>query len=297
MIEITPGNRDVVRAQTLPGRVDGYYAAPSAFKVRPGWNDARKADPDYPAHVRRLADIMKVEGFHRDRPLSVAPDADGSLYVTDGHSRLEAVLLANSEGAGIEAIPFIAEERGTTEDDRIFNTFSKNTGRPLTPLGEAINIKRLLVRGVPLEEVARRLAYSIAVLNARLDLMASPEPIKEAVQTGQMSASLAVATVRQHKGRAVDVLQAAKAEAKASGNAKITPATVARVVAPTNGPSDKAMLDWLIAQPVTVDLLNRAGVGRFYAVTYHAPDGVSQVRGEGLTGRDAIADAMSKEGQ
>lgn len=291
MIEITPANRDTVRAQTVPGRVDGYYAAPSAFKVRPGWNDARKADPDYPAHVRRLADIMKVEGFHRDKPLSVAPDADGSLYVTDGHTRLDAVLLANEEGAGIEALPFITEAKGTTEEDRIFGTFSKNTARPLTPLGEAINIKRLMARGVTLEAIAERLAYSVAVLNARLDLMASPDPVKAMVQAGHLSASLAVATVREHKAQAVEILTAAQAAAEGG---KIKPATVARVVKPAAGPSDKAMLDWLIAHPgYWLEQRTKPGVGRIYAVV-GMPEGALAARsiGEGITGRDAIAAAM-----
>lgn len=285
-VEIIPGNRDVVRAQALPGRADIYFAPPTAFKQRSGWNDARRADPDYPAHVRRLADIMKVEGFHRDKPLSVAPDADGSLYLTDGHTRHDAVGLANSEGAGIEAIPFVVESKGTTEEDRIFGTFSKNTARSLTPLGEAINIKRLMTLGVAMDEIARRLAYTPAVINARLDLMASPQPVKDMVQGGVLSASLAVATVREHKSRAVEILTAAQAEAEGG---RIKPATVARVTKPKGGPTDKQMLDWLIAKGASVLLASKPGMGRFY----HVDDSRGRL-GEGLTGRDAIADAMGK---
>lgn len=297
MIEITPGNRDVVRAAALPGRADVYFARPQDFKQRPGWNDARKMDPDYPAHVRRLADIMKVAGFHRDKPLSVAPDADGSLYITDGHSRHDAVLLANSEGAGIEAIPFVVEQKGTTEDDRLFDAFDKNTHKALTPLGEAVNIKRLMSRGHTIEAIAVRLAYSPAIINARLDLIAAPQPVKDMVQDGTVSASLAVAVVREHKSQAVTVLEAAKASALKFGEGRVKPATVARVTKPKGGPSDKEMLDWLIKREAYVVERSKPGMGRFHAVILHVGGEVHERRaGEGITGRDAIADAMSKEG-
>lgn len=292
MIDITPGNRDVVRAAALPGRADVYFAHPSKLKQRPGWNDARKADPDYPAYVRRLADVMKSEGYHRDKPISVAPDADGSLYVTDGHSRHDAVTLANTEGAGIEAIPFMVEEKGTTEEDRLFGIVSKNVSRPLTPLGEAVVIKQLMARGVALPEIARRIGYSAQVIDARLTLVASPQPIKDMVQAGEVSATLAVATVREHKGKALDVLKAAKADA---GGARVTAKAVERVVRPAGGPSDKQRLEWIMKNPVTVQLLSKPGMGRFYAVMFDAPDGVSQKLGEGLTGRDAIDDAMRRD--
>lgn len=298
MIEITPGNRDVVRAAALPGRADVYFAKPEDLKQRPGWNDARKMDPDYPAHVRRLADIMKASGFHRDKPLSVAPDADGSLYITDGHSRHDAVMLANAEGAGIEAIPFMVEQKGTTEEDRLFDSFDKNTHKPLTPLGEAVNIKRLMSRGVSLETIAERLAYSPAIIAARLDLIASPQPVKDMVQAGRVSASLAVAVVREHKAEAVAVLQAAGESALKFGEGRIKPAAVARVVKSKDGPSDKAMLDWLIkSRPAHFVVLSKPGLGRFYALMVEDGDGVERRLGEGITGRDAIADAMSKEGK
>lgn len=293
MIEITPGNRDVVRAAALPGRMDGYFVHPSKLKQRPGWNDARKADPDYPAYVRRLADIMKAEGYHRDKPISVAADADGSLYITDGHSRHDAVMLANVEGAGIEAVSFIVEERGTTEEDRLFAVVTKNTSRPLTPLGEAVVIKQLMARGVQPDEIARRTGYSAQVIAARLDLMAAPALVKEMVQAGHVSATLAVTTVRTHKAKAVEVLKAAKAEA---GEARVTARTVERVVRPA-GPSDKAMLDWLIKNEAGTVVHSKPGLGRFYVVIRIDPAHDMPRLGEGLTGRDAIADAMAKEGK
>jgi ParB family transcriptional regulator, chromosome partitioning protein len=220
--EIVPGNvKEVMRAYKT-GVADVYMVRIEGLRIRPGFNEAREVDPDYPAAVREYADSMKVNGFFRHKPLKVAASADGYLYISDGHTRYAALLLANEEGAGIESVPVINEVRGTSEEDRDYGLILDNNGRKLTPLGEAIVIKRQIGRGIPEKEIARRLGYSITkVLNA-LALVSAPTAIREMVAAGEVSATTAVKTIKAEGAKATETLKAAKETAKAAGKEKVT---------------------------------------------------------------------------
>lgn len=217
--EIVAGGRDVIRAVST-GRFDGYMVPLESIVIRQGFNEAREADPDYPQHIRELADSIKANGFMRHKALVVAPSADGSNYLQDGHSRYAAVMLANSEGAAIEALPVIAEAKGTTEDDRIFGLITNNSGKRLTPMGEALVIKRLIGRGLDEKEIARRLGFSNAKVSAALTLVAAPAPIREMVTAGEVSATTAVRAIKKEGVGAVKTLADAVAVAQSQGKTK-----------------------------------------------------------------------------
>lgn len=289
-MEITQGSRDILRAARV-GTGDIYMVPLAALSIEPGFNDAREADPDYPAHVEQIAQIMAAEGFYRDRPISVAVASDGRILITDGHTRHKAAHRANeirvaAGFAPIEAVPVCNEPKGTTALDRKLSRITKNTSRPLTPLGEAIVIKDALSTGVSVNEVARRTGYSPAIIDARLTLLAAPQSITDLVRAGTVSATLAVATVKKEKHKAAEVLADAHEHAKATGSPnRIKPSHMNAQVA--KGPSDTARLDWLVNHQVLPVCRSKPGMGRFYAIDY-----AGKRIGEGITPRDAIDAAM-----
>lgn len=81
---------------------DLWQIDPRELKFMPGFN-TRTPRPGLEAHIRALADSMKSEGYYLDKPIAVyiAREGDQEVkYVTDGHCRTKAVLLAIQEGAG-----------------------------------------------------------------------------------------------------------------------------------------------------------------------------------------------------
>lgn len=289
-MELVPGNVKQIMRQFRQGSADIYMVSLDAIRVRPGFNAPRLADPDYPAAVREYADSMKVNGFFRHKPLKVCAAVDGYLYLSDGHTRWDAVQLANREGAGIEAVPVVNEERGTTEEDRLFGKYQDNNGRKLTPLGEAILFKDMLGRGISEETIARRLPCSITKVRNALTLLSAPTAIREAVQAGEVSATAARKLVKESGAGAVGQLQAAKEVAKASGKKKVTPKTLEAVSGQkeTARSTDCDLVDWLATQGnVAIRRMHRAGEQPVFQV--EVADLVSRsVKGEGRDIRAAI---------
>ncbi|WP_175969669.1 ParB/RepB/Spo0J family partition protein [Burkholderia sp. BCC0322] len=242
--ELVAGNREVIRS-VATGRPDAYMIPLGIVRIREGFNDARKADPDYPAHVREIADSMKANGWLRHKPLVGVITPEGLAVPSDGHSRYEAALLANSEGAGIEQIPFMPEQKGTNEDDRIFGLILNNNGKRLTPMGEAIVIKQLIGRGIAEKEIARRTGYSITKVQNALTLIAAPTQIRDMVSAGEVSATTAIKTIKEHGTHAVGQLQEAKETAAAAGKTRITGKHLGEPK-PKKPHADTARLDFLI---------------------------------------------------
>ncbi|MBD1412897.1 ParB/RepB/Spo0J family partition protein [Burkholderia contaminans] len=287
-VELVAANRDVIRGVST-GRPDAYMIPLSIVRIREGFNDARKADPDYPAHVRELADSMKANGWMRHKPLVGVITPDGFAYPSDGHTRYEAALLANSEGAGIESIPFMPEQKGTNEEDRIFGLILNNNGKRLTPMGEALVIKQLVGRGIEEKEIARRLGFSTTKVANALALVAAPAPIRAMVAAGEVSATTAVKTIREKGAAAIATLEEGKAVAKAAGKTKVTEKHLKPTPPKQQANSDAARLDWIEARrDVAIRQWYREGQISFFAIT--DSDDVKLAGGPTL--REAIDAAM-----
>ncbi|WP_322089727.1 ParB/RepB/Spo0J family partition protein [Burkholderia sp. BCC1999] len=295
-MELVPGNVKEIVKPFRQGTADVYMVSLGAIRVRPEFNEAREADPEYPTAVREIADSIKANGFFRHKPIKVAAAADGYLYVSDGHTRWDGVLLANSEGAGIEAVPVINEVRGTTEEDRIFGLILDNSGRRLTLLGEAMVIKRLIGRGIDEKEIARRLTRNVASIRNALTLVAAPTPIKEMVTSGAVSATSAVKVMKEQGVNAVAHLQAAKEAATAAGKTKVTPKALKAVGGQkqTARSNDADLLDWLAAQNnVTISKMHVAGDQPVFRVDVF--DVIERpVSGEGADLRAAIVNTRAR---
>jgi ParB-like chromosome segregation protein Spo0J len=203
----------------IVGRSDLYRVDPNILNEDPGWN-ARRQRPDLDTHIRMLADSIKEVGVKETLTCYIKDDV---LFVTDGHCRLRATMLAISEGCEIKSVPMKLEDRYSNEADRTLSMITRNSGLPLTQLEIADVVKRLLAFGWEMNQIAAKTGFSISHINNMLNLSSAPEEIVKMVQDGEVSATLAQKIVREKgSAEAVEVLKSAVDTSKKAGKKKTT---------------------------------------------------------------------------
>jgi len=203
------------------GSSDLWKVPPQNIRVLPGFN-VREENDEKRDHVRSLANSIKKGGFWNHRPLAgYAALENGTqvIYVTDGHCRLEAVILAISEGANISTIPVVIAAKGTNRDDLTFELLTTATGKPLTPLEESVAIKRLIRFGHSVNDIADRLSCDVSKIEGRLLFAALPKNVHDLVKSGQVSFTNALATYKKHGTNAEARLTRLAAEAQTRADA------------------------------------------------------------------------------
>jgi ParB family transcriptional regulator, chromosome partitioning protein len=196
--------------------------------VNPGFN-VREKDAAYQARVRNIANSIKENGFFSDRPLSVftaKEDGQDIIYITDGHTRFDAVKLAISEGVEIEQVPAVTAPAGTSMEDLTIKLVKSNEGQHLAPLEIAKVCKRLVDYGMEEEVIADRLGFTSKYVSDLLSLIGAPSKVRKMVADGTVSATAAIDTLKKHGDKAASVLEEAHSNAKAAGKEKITPKQV-----------------------------------------------------------------------
>jgi ParB family chromosome partitioning protein len=204
--------------------------------VLPDFNPRVSGVKDYEAHIDALADSILANGFMPGKPLTVYPaeekiegedDPVTVFYIVDGHSRFEAVKRANAKGAGIETLPVSifpkSDSPSVLADLAIATVLNNNSTRPLSPIELAIVVKRLTGYNVEKAEIARRLGITARYVDDLLLLHGAPASMQEAVRSGKVSATLAIAEIRQHGEKAPERIGEALKRAAAEGKAKVTP--------------------------------------------------------------------------
>lgn len=231
--KLVPGAVKVAMKDSGAKSSDLYRVPPSALKVREGYNP-RIETPDFLQGLQALADNMKVEGFYDSKPIAVSvaiEDGTNVLYVEDGHRRLRAVLLAIGQGADIATVPVTVMPRSTNEVDRLVHmVHSNNDGEKFKPLELGIIISRMHKLGIDEADIAKRLGMTTTYVRQLSSLMSAPKAIRDMVKDGEISATLAIETVAEHKGEAEELLKEAQVEAKVTGK-KVTGKAVKKVAA------------------------------------------------------------------
>lgn len=235
-IQLTPGS--VKKATQGISSGDLWKYPIERLRVIPGYN-AREKDADYKASVREYADSMKANGYDQTKPIAgyVIEGEDGEHYVgiTDGHTRFDAIALANKEGAEITTVPVVTAARGTSMEDITIALVTANTGKPLKPFAVANVCKRLTGYGMETKEIARRLGLTKPYVDSLLDLLSTPKALREMVSSGQVSATLAMDTVKQHGKDATKVLAKGATAAKKAGKERVTAKHVKAALSPKKG--------------------------------------------------------------
>lgn len=197
---------------------------PRTIKVKPDLNarDMNSAQTREDIEVI-CASIMSPTGFLRSHPIEIFKEA-GEVFVSAGHKRLAASLLAISKGRELHAIPCLAEARGTKPEERFLNQDISNNGTQLT-LGErGVVYKNAMSCGLTEEQIAERVGRSVTYVRNALDFLAAPAEVHKLVSEGKVSVSLAAKTVREEgPAKATAHLTEAVARAESAGKTKARP--------------------------------------------------------------------------
>ena len=190
---------------------------PGDLVEREGWNVRLENDPENIAHIGQLAESIFNVGVLE--PLTAyrdGTDAEGAAryIVTNGHCRLAAVRQAIARGAPIRSVPVRLEPKSASEADHTFSMVARNTGKNLSQLELGFACKRLIAFGWSDTDLAAKSGYSLQHIRNVLTLAAAPKPVTDLVETGQVSASLAVQAIAAEGDGAGETLQAAVEVAK-----------------------------------------------------------------------------------
>lgn len=203
------------------GRSDIYKVDPRQLHVKPSWNGRDFNDPTNVEHIDMLAASIAVVGVKE--PLTVVWE-EGKAWLVDGECRLRATLKAIDNGAPIKTIPVKGEDRNSNDADRLFSQIIRNSGKSFSQMEQANVYKRLLDMGWQQSDIASKSGVSCARISQVLNLLTMPEPVKQMVTNGQVSASMAQKVVAEHNPQqAVQMLQDAVVIAESEGKAKAMP--------------------------------------------------------------------------
>lgn len=256
--ELTPGNVKKAMASLGNSSGDLWNVKPQDVKILTGLNP-RIRTPKYAAKIRWLADQMKTCGYFPDKPLCgfvAVEDGEQVLYLQDGHGRLEAVLLAISEGAHIKTVPFVQKDRSNDAKDLTIALITANEGESFSAMEKAILVKRMRLFGSSDGEIAQTMRVSPAYVGQLATLAGAPKKIRDLVINEEISATNAIEAIRKHGDKAAEVLSGALDNAKASGKTKASAkddaasATAARQK--KHGPELYAMVIALLEHSETV---------------------------------------------
>lgn len=220
--ELSPGGvRAAMQASGGKAR-DLWMLDASQIVILKGFNP-RVHDDKYEAHVEQLKSSIMQQGFLLSKPLEGFAGADNKIYLTDGHTRLEAYTRAVAEGFEPTLLPVVPRDKGTSMEDLTVSLVRSNNGKPLTAYETSVVCKRLATtyHREP-GDIANVLGFSDKYVGQLLTLAAAPTKVREMVQSGEVSASLAIEALLKHKDGAAAALEAALGKAAGQGKAKAT---------------------------------------------------------------------------
>ena len=262
---------------------DLFMLAPDVIQEESGWN-VRLAGPELDAHIRQLADSIKEIGVQE--PVTVYLKNDVPI-LTNGHCRLMAVKLAISEGAEIAAIPARAEERYANDADRVLGMLTRNGGKPLSFLEQAEVVKRLMGYGWTDASIAKKTGYSSTHIGNLISLSAAPVEITNMVAAGEVSATLAVNTVRKEGAllagpKLKDAVKVAKESGKSKATAKHVAKTEGKAPNKSAGPLS-SNIAWDAWGPkfetAVIDIINAPGTAAQQTAIDKAAQLLEELRG------------------
>lgn len=153
--------------------------------------------------IQELANSIKENGVRN--PLRGYKEK-GEYYLTDGHRRLQAVMLLVEQGAEIR-VPFITE-KNPSEEKRIIDMYICNDGKKLTPLEEADIVTRLQNLGLTSKEVATKLGCTEAHICNMRAIADLPTKLKNRIKGNEISSTLVLSVVRGNKELTIDQITA-----------------------------------------------------------------------------------------
>lgn len=226
-LELTAGS--VSSAMTAAGATKGpevRLVPRDSIHVLDGFNPRVTGTPAWTEHIDELSTSIKQHGYYSDKPLAgfVAKDSEenDTIWVTDGHSRLEAYDKAVAGGMEPFPLPIMIKPKGTSMEDLNIALVRSNEGKRLTPYEFGIVAKRMTAFSHEPKAIAKMFGVTPRYIDDLLVLMASPKGVRELVALDKVSAGLAIEMIRKHGDKALEKLKAGLETAKAAGKTKMT---------------------------------------------------------------------------
>jgi ParB family chromosome partitioning protein len=244
---LTGGNIKAAMKEAGASSSDLWMVPIGDIRVLSGFN-VRTRNDEYDAHIKEISESILANGFYKDKPLAGYVAREGLvnvIYLTDGHSRLEAAKIAIAGGAEISVLPVVTKPAGTSLEDLTVGLVTSNSGRPLTPIEKGAVCKRLLGFGWDVAMIAKRLGLTKSYVTDLINLTGAPIALRSMVESGEVSAANAVTAIRKHGDKAAEVVGEKLTSAKASGKKKVTKKSLAPK-------SDvlKTALEWANREPL-----------------------------------------------
>lgn len=180
-------------------RADMFKVPASNLRIKEGLN----IRSDY-GNIQELADSIKENGVKV--PLRGYKERENGyevFVVVDGHRRHTALQLLLEQGTEI-IVPFITENKGYNDEQRLIDMFLMNEGKSLTPLEQAEGVRRLIAYGYSEKEIALKLAKSEVYVRKLNSLNSAPKAFRKLIEEGTISATLAIETIA--KGQVEDLM-------------------------------------------------------------------------------------------
>lgn len=159
--------------------------------------------------------LVPVRGFKRK--------GEDKYILTDGHRRLRAAEIVQKKFPDIELrIPLIAHKI-ITEEQRLFNVLSFNSGLHLNPLEESEIINRLVKFGLSDKDIVKRTGMTGTYVSNLKLLFESPQQLKNHIISNTVSATLAMQVLRNTDNyeEAVKLIEDGVSFAKEKGKSKV----------------------------------------------------------------------------
>lgn len=209
-------------AALAEGRTDLFRMDPRKITIRHGWNSRNFDLQENRAHVQMLADSIREVGVRE--PLSGYLD-DNEFILTNGESRLRAVLKLISEGVDVKTVPVQPEPRYASEADHLASQIIRNSGKPFTPIENARTFARLLDLGWTEKDIASKTGITVERVRQIAQLNAVSETVRKHIVDGEITSSLVQRI--QAKAKSADEVETQVVEAiqtaKSEGKTKATP--------------------------------------------------------------------------
>lgn len=173
-------------------RSDMFWIDPRELQQKHGWNSRNMSDPDNKAHVASLK--LSIRNVGVLEPLSVFRE-DDKIYLSDGHCRHTAVLELLAEGVEILTVPVKTEGKGANAADALLR--QALDGKPKSAFELGSIFKQLVAFGWTEEQIASRSGKGLQSVRMSLELQSAPAEVKKLVDSGRVSPTLAIQTLKK----------------------------------------------------------------------------------------------------